>query len=114
VPRLAILDSALRDLADIAAHIERESQSRETADVFIDKLGTYFERLSAFPNLMGRARPELHSKYLSVTFGNYVIFLMYESDGTGPRDVLKIVHVLWGSRDLEAYFGERHDDGSDD
>jgi toxin ParE1/3/4 len=104
VPRLVFLDSAKRDLAGIAARIERDSMSRETADTFIDKITAYCQRLAGLPGLMGRARPDLRVIYRSVTFGNYVIFLTYESDGIGPRDVMKIVHILWGARDLDAYF----------
>ena len=110
VPRLVFLDSAKRDLADIAARIERESMSRATAETFIDKLTAYCQRLASLSSLMGRARPELRTAYRSVTFGNYVIFLTYESEDSGPRDVLKIVHVLWGARDLDAYFIEHPDD----
>ena len=109
VPRLVFLESAKRDLADIAARIERDSMSRATADTFIDKLIAYCQRLAALPGLLGRARPELRAAYRSVTFGNYVIFLTYESEGIGPRDLLKIVHVLWGARDLDAYFNENPD-----
>ena len=98
MPRLVFLDRAKRDLAEIAARIERDSMSRATADAFIDKLIAYCQRLAALPNLMGGARPELRTTYRSATFGNYVIFLTYESEGSGPRDVLKIAHVLWGAR----------------
>ena len=109
MPRLVILDSAKRDLADIAARIERDSMNRETADAFVDKLLAYFQRLAAYQTQMGRARPELRIEYRSVTFGNYVIFLTYGSEDTGPRDVLTVVHVLWGSRDLDAYFADTPD-----
>ena len=113
MPRLVFLDSAKRDLADIAARIERTSSSRPTADAFIDKLIAYCQRLAGRSAPMGRARPELRTVYRSVTFGNYVIFLTYASEGTSPRAVLKIVHVLWGARDLDAYFIERPDDEVD-
>lgn len=104
MPRLVFLDSARRDLADIAAYIERESQDRERALEFVDKLVAHCEKLASLSTMMGRARPELRPAFRSVTFGNYVIFLTYESEGVGPRDVLKIIHVLWGARDLDAYF----------
>ena len=76
--------------------------------------GDTVQRLAARPNLMGRARPELRTAYRSVTFGNYVNFLTYASEGAGPHDVLKIVHVLWGARDLDAYFIQHPDDEADD
>jgi toxin ParE1/3/4 len=114
VPRLVILNSANRDLVDIGRRIERDSGSREVADAFVDRLIDYCARIARLPNLMGRARPELHHTYRSLTLGNYVIFIAYESAGKGPRDILKVVHVLWGARDLDAYFKERPDDDADD
>ena len=114
MPRLIFLDSAKRDLADIAARIERDSMSRATADAFVDKLIAYCQRHAARPNLMGRARPELRPAYRSVTFGNYVIFLTYDSEGSGSRDILKIVHILRGARDLDAYFAAHPDGDADD
>ena len=54
--------------------------------------------------MVGRIRPELRSEYRSVTFGNYVIFLRYLGEGANPHDLLQILHVLYGARDLDAYF----------
>ena len=110
MPRLVFLDSAKRDLADIASYIERESMDRERAEAFIDKLVSHCQRLASRTVAMGRARPELRPEYRSATFGNYVVFLTYASEGTGSRDVMKIVHVLWGARDLDAYFRDYSDD----
>lgn len=111
LPRLVLLDAALRDLAEIAGYIERESQSREVAEAFVDKLIGYCERLAILPGLMGRPRPELRPDYRSVTFGNYVIFLRYV-DESEPRSVLQTVRVLHGSRDLDAYFASYTEDDS--
>ncbi len=103
MPRLVFLDSAKRDLAEIAAYVERESLDRERSIEFVDKLVAHCEKLASLSAMMGRARPELRPTYRSVTIGNYVIFLTYESEGVGPRDVMKVIHVLWGARDLDAY-----------
>jgi toxin ParE1/3/4 len=54
--------------------------------------------------MVGRTRPELRAEYRSVTFGNYVIFLRYLGDGVNSHDLLQILHVLYGARDLDAYF----------
>lgn len=107
VPRLVFLDSAKLDLSDIAERIERESANREVAEAFVDKLIAHCSRLASLPHYMGRARHDLGTPYRSITFGNYVIFLLYENEGKGPLDVVKVVHVLWGARDLEAFFDER-------
>ena len=102
MPRLVYRAAARRDIADIAAYIERESQSRAVAEAFIEKITDYCERLATPSTMMGRPRPELRPQYRSVTFGNYVIFLRY-SDEAGPRNHLYIIHILHGARDLDAY-----------
>src|SRR5437868_1226186 len=52
---------------------------------------------------------EIRPHFRSVTFGNYVIFLRY-SDEDGPRSHLYVTRILWGSRDLDAYFRRALDD----
>jgi len=108
LPRLVYRAAARRALAEIAAYIERESQSRAVAGAFVDKLTGYCEQLAALPGLMGRQRPEL-GHYRSTTFGSYVIFLRY-ADEDGPRSHLYVVHILHGSRDMDAFFARHHDE----
>ena len=113
MPRLIYLAAARRDIAEIAARIERESASRTIAETFIDKLTGYCERLAELPGLLGRARPEFGRDYRSITFGSYVIFMRYADVG-GPRSHLYVVHVVHGARDLDAYFvqhGDNHSSG---
>jgi toxin ParE1/3/4 len=109
VPRLVYRTAAVRDLANIAAYIERKSGSRATADAFIDKLTDHCEHLATLPGLIGRPRPELRPHFRSATFGNYVIFLRY-ADEDGPRSYLYIINVINGARDIEAYFAGQPDD----
>ena len=101
--------AALRDLADIAAFIERESTSRAVALEFIQKLTEYCENLATLPGLMGRHRSELRPGYRSTVFGSYVIFLRY-ADETGPRSHLYVVNIIHGTRDIDAYFAAHPDD----
>jgi toxin ParE1/3/4 len=109
VSRLIYRKAARRDLAEIAAFIERESQDRAVAKAFVNKLFRYCEHLAELPGLMGRPRPELGLGYRSTTFGSYIIFLRY-ADKDSPRSHLYIVHVLHGSRDIDAYFSQHSDD----
>ena len=110
--RLVFRAAALRDLADIASYIERESGSEATAVAFVDKIIAQCERSAALPVLIGRPRPELRPDYRSLTFGNYVIFLRY-SDEDGLRSHLYVVNVIHGRRDLDAYFSEHSDEDED-
>jgi toxin ParE1/3/4 len=103
VPRLTYLTSARRDLAGIAGNIEDASQDRHVAEAFIDKLTDYCEHLARLPGLLGQARRELRPEYRSVTFGNYVIFFRY-TGGESSREIMEIIHVLHGARDLNAFF----------
>lgn len=77
MPQLVYLAVARRDIADIAAFIERRSESREVAETFIDKITDYCDRIARLTTRLGRARPELGRGYRSFPFGNYVIFFRY-------------------------------------
>jgi toxin ParE1/3/4 len=112
VPRLIYRAAARRDIAEIAAYIARESQSRTVADTFIDKLTDFCERIAKLPVVMGRARPELGRDYRSTTFGSYVIFLRY-ADDEAPRSHLYITHIVHGARDMDAYFLQNTDEEGD-
>jgi toxin ParE1/3/4 len=109
VPRLAYRATAQRDIADIAAYIEQESQDRLVAEDFIERLTAYCERLAGLPGLLGRPRPELGRDYRSATFGKYIIFFRY-ADEDSPRSHLYVIHVLHGARDIDAYFEQFPDD----
>ena len=103
MPRLVYLTSALRDLAKIAGDIEDASQSRDVALNFIEKLTDHCERIAGLPGLLGRSRRELRAGYRSLTFGSYVIFFRYV-DGETPREIMELIHVVYGARDMEAFF----------
>ncbi len=110
MPRLVYRAAARRGIAEIAAYIERETQSRSAADTFIGSITDYCEHIATLSSMIGRPRPELGADYRSVTFGNYAIFLRY-ADETGPRSHLYIIHILHGARDLDAYFNDAPNDG---
>jgi plasmid stabilization system protein ParE len=105
VPRLQYRAAARRDIAEIAAYIEQESQSRAVADALVQSITAHCEHLATLSSMIGRPRPELRAGYRSVTFGNYVIFLRYENED-GPRSDVYIIRILHGARDLDAYFKE--------
>jgi plasmid stabilization system protein ParE len=109
VPRLVYRTAALRDLAEIATFIERETGSRAAAEAFVEKITNHCEHLATLPGLLGRPRPELRPHYRSITFGSYVIFMRY-ADVDGPRSHLYVVSIIHGSRDIDAYFADHPDD----
>lgn len=109
MPRLVYRAAARRDLAGIAAHIERESLNSAVAENFIDKILDYCEQIA---KLLGRSRPEFGRNYRSLTFGSYVIIFRY-ADDEGPRSHLYIIHVIYGGRDLDAFFIQEDDNEAD-
>ena len=118
MPRLEFLVAAERDLEAIAEFIEQDSGDRAVAVAVVDRIVAHCTRLARLPTRMGRERPELRAGYRSVPSGSHVIFFRYLSEGAGPRDVMcprdvmQIIHILHGARDLDAYF--REEDGATD
>jgi toxin ParE1/3/4 len=100
VPVLRFTSDALDNLAEIAEYIARASGSATVAENFTDRLMQKCENLASLPGTMGRARPELRPQMRSSAFKGYVIFFRYEGD------VLEVVNVLEGHRDIDAFFGE--------
>ncbi len=99
--RLQYTDDADRNLVEIAIHIATESQSREVALQFTDRLRAKCRNLAALPGMLGTARPELREDIRSTPCQGYVIFFRY------GEDIVEIVNVLHGSRDVARYFEER-------
>jgi toxin ParE1/3/4 len=120
VPRLIYRAAPRRAIAEIAAHIERESKSRAIADdfhrqadgnyvIFLRYATDYRESMARLPGQMGRPRPELGRDVRSTTYGNYVIFLRY-ADEDAPRSHLYVTRIVHGARDMDAYFLQHRDD----
>ncbi len=113
MPTLRFRAAALRDLAQIAEYIGRESGDLATGEAFVSRLIGYCARIAALPQEMGRSRPELREGYRSLTFGSYVIFFHYV-DADGPRSHLYVGNVIHGRRDLDAFFATGDSEPEDD
>ena len=98
--RLVYLTAAERDLALILDYITRESGSLTVGRAFTDQLQRHCAKLASLPGTLGRARPELHPDIRSSAHKGYVVFFRYRD-----ADVLEVVNILEGHRDLEAFFG---------
>ncbi len=96
--RLQFTDDADRNLIEIALHIATESQSREVALGFTERLRAKCRHLASLPGQLGTARPDLRADIRSTPCQGYVIFFRYRDD------VLEVVNVLHGSRDVIGYF----------
>ncbi|MEQ8969211.1 MAG: type II toxin-antitoxin system RelE/ParE family toxin [Coleofasciculus sp. C1-SOL-03] len=77
--------------------------SIETAERFLDKIDRKFKRLSQFPQ-MGRQRDELYPGLRSVPLEDYLIFYRLVTN------VIEVMRVVGGYRDLEALFREDDQD----
>lgn len=98
--RLQYTDAADRDLVDIALYIAAESQSRELALAFVERLRAKCRKLASLPANLGTPRPDLHKDIRSTPSQGYVIFFRYRDE------VLEVVNVLHASRDVIRHFEE--------
>lgn len=93
--RLELLSGAIEDLEAIQNYITRRSGDQATGRRHVRNLTQRCRELAAQPFQLGQLRPELGSELRSVPFGNYVIFFRYRDD------VLEVINVLEGHRDLD-------------
>jgi toxin ParE1/3/4 len=100
VARLRYSAAARSDLVDIYRYIRGKSGSGAVALRFAQRLRRKCEELAAAPIVMGRSRPELRPDLRSHPYEAYVIFFRYVGD------VLEVVNVLEGHRDVVAFFRE--------
>jgi len=100
VRRLVYPSAARRDLLSIFSYIARESGSVAVAQGFTDQLRAHCLKLAFLPGTLGRPRPELWPDLRSSPFKGYVVFFRYQDD------VLQVVNMLEGHRDIEAHFEE--------
>jgi toxin ParE1/3/4 len=87
------------ELDGIWYYIATESGSIDVADRFIDSLTGRFYLLSLSPYIGRRGDEDLRPGMRSFPVGEYIILYRVEDE-----DVL-ILHVVQGSRDIEALFG---------
>jgi toxin ParE1/3/4 len=85
-------------LDDIWYYIAKESHSIEIADRVVDSITERFFLLAAYPHVGRRRDEDLRPGLRSFPVGEYVIIYRLEAE-----DVL-ILHVIRGSRDIEALF----------
>jgi plasmid stabilization system protein ParE len=96
--RLRYAAQAQDDLVAITLYIADRSGSRVTAERFAARLRAKCREIARSPIVLGRPRPDLLPDIRSQTFGNYMIFFRHVGD------VVEIVNVIEGHRDIEAIF----------
>ena len=96
--RVRYLAGARRDIAEIYRYIEDRSGSALTAERFVQRLRAQCRHLAELSAILGRPRPELAPELRAFTFHGYLILLRYAGD------VLEIVNIFEGHRDIEAIF----------
>ena len=84
------------ELDDIWYYPAKESQSIEVADRVIDSITERFFLLATYPHLGRRRDEDLRPGLRSFPVGEYVIIHRVEGED------LLILHVIRGSRDIEA------------
>ncbi len=96
--RVRYLAGARRDIAEIYRYSEDRSGCALTAERFVERLRKQSRHLAELPAVLGRPRPELAPGLRSFTFQGYLILLRYADE------VLEIVNILEGHRDIQAIF----------
>jgi toxin ParE1/3/4 len=99
VPRLRFTAGAKSDLQSIAIYIAERSGHRNVATRFARELRAKCAELAASPIIMGRSRAELGPNLRSHPYKSYVILFRYVGD------VLEVINVIEGHRDIPALFG---------
>ena len=69
----------------------------DAADQFLDRVASIGRKLAQWPGL-GKARPELRRDLRSFPADNYLVYYRVRTD------VIEIVRVLHGRRDVDAIF----------
>ena len=95
--RVLLTSQARDDLKAIGRHIAQQSQSRETALRFLDRINTKCDLYAAQP-LMGEARPDLAEDVRCFPVADYIVFYRPLSDG------ILVLTVVHGARDIPAVF----------
>lgn len=85
------------EIDEIWRYVAQESGSFDIADRLIDSLTERFFLLSRYPHLGRRRNEDLRAGLRSFPVGEYVIIYRVED-----KNVF-ILHVLRGSRDIEAF-----------
>ncbi len=91
-----VAPEAEAELESIWYYVAKESGSIETADRLIDSICQRFYLLACHPHVGRRREEDLRPGLRSFPVGEYVIIYRVE------EEVALILHVLRGSRDIEA------------
>ena len=95
-----LLPSAEAELDEIWLYVARASGSIEVANRLIDAITDSLFLLGQYPHMGRRRDHDLRPGLRSFPTGEYVI--VYRAEGA---DAL-ILHIIRGSRDIEAFLGE--------
>jgi toxin ParE1/3/4 len=96
---------ALDDLRDIADFIAERSLSEDISEAFIFDLDERCRKLAVLPGQLGSDRSELRTGIRSTPHKGYIIFFRYGDE------LMEVVSIVHGSRDLNSHFSKDTDDG---
>lgn len=90
---------ARENLRDISDFISEESGSEDVAESFLFQLIGRCRHIASLPGTLGTPRNELREDVRSTPHKGYIIFFRYQ------EDLLEVVNILHGSRDVISHFG---------
>ena len=86
------------ELDDIWLYVARDSGSIEIADKVVDSITECFAALGRSPHIGRRRDEDLGAGLRSFPVGNYTVIYCIEGEDVA------ILHVIHGSRNIEAFF----------
>lgn len=98
--RLQFTARARRNFREISDFLSDESGSEDVAESFLSQLVERCRNIATLPGTLGSDRSDLLPGVRSTPHKGYVIFLRYQDD------VVEIVGVLHGNRDIRGYFAD--------
>ena len=94
-----ISDEAAANLAELTDGMVARGAGPESADRFVDGLLESFQTLADFPDI-GTPRDYLPAPVLAFPHRGYMIYYRKTAEG------IEIAQILYGGRDMAAYFAE--------
>lgn len=91
---------ARQDLTGIALYIADATGNRLTASRLTAQIRQRCHDIASLPGTLGRSRDELITGLRSIAYKSYVIFFRYQDD------IVEVVTILHGMRDIDAVFDE--------
>jgi toxin ParE1/3/4 len=95
-------DEFLQDLQGIKAYISTVLQESQIAENLVDRIMDAADSLDQMPERYRLYEKGRHPGIRTMAVGNYVVLYQLEQ----PKELVKILRVIYGGRDIEAQLNQ--------